>query len=182
MRKINLQMFANPNEPVKGNRIIYLFRKLSEAATSAAINVGFTTENSRSISRDADATVTKDGIIHTPGEAEVEITVTALFALGGYLNYLESAAFSGELMEIWEVNLDQPGTGNGDFLGRYYQGYITEYELTSNAEDFAEVSVTFAINGTGAINEEDATGITVPESALKIASYVYRDTTATKGA
>ena len=75
MKKLDLQMFA---QPVSGKKIVYLFRVLESAATDDAVAMAFTTENSNTISKDADSTVTKDGTIRTPGGAEIEITATAL--------------------------------------------------------------------------------------------------------
>ena len=66
MKKLDLQMFANP---VSGRKIVYLFRVLEAAATDDAVAMAFTTENSNTISKDADSTVTKDGTIRTPGGA-----------------------------------------------------------------------------------------------------------------
>ena len=52
---------------IKGNRIIYLYRILKDAATDDATAVAFTTENSKSKSRDSDTVTTKDGTIRVPG-------------------------------------------------------------------------------------------------------------------
>ena len=174
MKNVNLQMFAASNEAVKGNRIIYLFRLLKNATTVNAMNIAFTTENSRSVSRDVDTTITKDGAIRTPGEAEVEITATAILSKDqGAIVDLETAMYTNEIVEVWEANLDVTGPDAfpGTFAGRYFQGYITEFEQTSNAEDYVECSLTFAINGTGAEGF-----VTVSEDQLKIASYVFSDT------
>ena len=65
---------------IKGNRIIYLYRILKEMATNDATAIAFTTENSRSKSRDSDTVTTKDGTIRVPKEVETEISTTALFA------------------------------------------------------------------------------------------------------
>ena len=174
MKNVNLQMFAVANEAVKGNRIIYLFRLLKNAATASAMNIAFTTENSRSVSRDVDTTITKDGAIRTPGEAEVEITATAILSKDqGAIVDLETAMYTNEIVEVWEANLDVtgPDVSPGTFAGRYFQGYITEFEKTSNAEDYVECSLTFAINGTGAEGL-----VTVSEAQQNIASYVFSDT------
>ena len=82
MKKLDLQMFANPDS---GRKIVYLFRVLDSATTDDAVAMAFTTENSNTISKDADSTVTKDGTIRTPGGAELEITATALLAQGDKL-------------------------------------------------------------------------------------------------
>lgn len=171
MKKINLQMF---NEAVSGKKIVYLFRPLNLAATLNAAILAFTTENSRTKSRDAESTETKDGPIRTPGAMEQEITATSVLAKGDILiKQLESAMDNGQIIEIWEANLDE-NANEGEanlFKGMYYQGYLTELEITSTAEDFVECSLTFAINGKGVSGN-----VTVTMEQQAIAEYVFRDT------
>ena len=52
--------------------------------------------------------------------------------------------------------------------------YLTEFSLSASAEDHAEYSTTFAINGTGAKGD-----VTVSAEQQKIASYVFADTNKT---
>ena len=170
----NLQLFAA--EAVQGSKIIYLFRVLKDVATKAACTMAFTTENTRSKSKDSDTVVTKDGSMRTPGSSEVEITATALLAVGDTLaEELEDAMDADDLIEIWEVNLAAPvGTGSNKFKGRYYQGYLTEFELSSSSEDHAEYSTTFGINGDGVKGD-----VTVSAEQQEVAQYVFKDTNAT---
>ena len=171
MKKINLQMFA---EAVSGKKIVYLYRILSKASTAAAAALAFTTENSRTKSKDADSTETKDGAIRTPGASEVEISATSILAKGDtFIDELEDAMDDDEIIEIWEANLEEPaGQGDNKFKGRYYQGYLTEFEKTSSAEDFVECSLTFGINGNGVTGD-----VTVSAEQQEIAAYVFADTT-----
>ena len=160
---------------IQGKRIIYLYRILKDAATADAKALAFTTENERTKSRDADTTETKDGPIRTPGALETEITTTAIFSSESdeMIAKLEKAVDDSEKVEIWEVNLDKPGTSDnvGKFAAKYFQGYVTEFGLTSSAEDHAEASLTFGIEGTGADGYA-----TVSAEQQEIASYVFADT------
>lgn len=178
MNRIDLQLFADdtPKTAVKGNKIIYLFRILDEASTTDATTIAFTTENTMTMSKDSDTTVTKDGSIRTPGEAEVEISVTALLAKGDTMYAkLKDAMLNNKIIEIWEANLEEPaGTDSNKFKGTYFQGYMTEFEKSSSSEDFTEVSTTFAINGTGVDGD-----VTVSATQQAIAAYVFKDTTKT---
>ena len=62
------------------------------------------------------------------------------------IDKLEDAMDNDELIEIWEANLSEPAEGGSNkFSGRYFQGYLTEIEKSSNAEDMVEVSLTFGI-------------------------------------
>ena len=163
-------------EAVQGKRIVYLYRILSKAATATGVTLAFTTENSRTKSKDADSTATKDGSIRTPGTSEVEITATSILSKGDTLiDALEDAMDKDELIEVWEVNLDEPAEeGENKFAGMYFQGYLTEFEKTSSAEEFVECSLTFGINGSGVRGD-----VTVSVEQQEIAAYVFKDTQAT---
>lgn len=170
MNKFNLQQFA---VAVSGKKIVYLFRLLSKAQSETGSILAFVTENGRTKSRDADTTATKDGSVRTPGAVETEITCSSLMAKGDkMLDKLESALDSNEIIEIWEANLEEAGTGN-KFKGMYFQGYLTEFEKTSNADESVEVSLTFGINGTGVKGD-----VTVTTAQQEMASYVFKDSVA----
>ena len=161
-----LQLF---NEAVQGKKIVYLYRVRSEQAKNDATALAYTTENGRTKTKE-----TKDGTIRTPGTAEVEITATSILAKGDEMvDKLEQALDNDSLLEIWEVNLAEEGTTEnvGKFKAKYFQGYLTELEVTSNAEDNVEVSLTFGINGNG----QDGWA-TVTAKQQEIASYVFTDT------
>lgn len=171
MFKFDLQMFAA--EAVSGKKLVYLYRILSEASTKDGAALAFVTENERSKSKDSDSTVTKDGPVNSPGAVEQEITTTSLLAKGDTLvDRLEDALDNNELIEIWEANLEEPAeTGSNKFKGRYFQGYLTEIGYGSSAEDFVEVELTFAINGSGVKGD-----VTVTAEQQEVANYVFKDT------
>ena len=161
---------------IQGKRIVYLYRLLKEAKTNDAMAMAFTTENSTSISRDSDTVSTKSGVIRVPKDAETEIKATAIFASENdeIAKKIKAAVNGGDKLEIWEVNLDDPGedTNEGKFAATYYNGYATSYELTSNSEDHAEVALEFAIEGTGVDGYA-----TVTDDQQAIADLVFKDTT-----
>lgn len=162
-------------ETVKGKKIIYLYRVASESSTEDAATLAFTTENNRTTSKDSDSTSTKDGNVRTPGTAEVEITATSLLSVGDtMIAKLEDALENDKLMEIWEVNLEEKGTGANKYKGRYFQGYVTEVEFSAPADESVEVSLTFGINGTGVKGD-----VTVSDAQAEAAKYVFKDTART---
>lgn len=169
-KRMNLQLFA---EAVHGKKIVYLYRIKSESSAEVGALLAFTTENGRTKSKDADSTATKDGAIRTPGTAEVEISATSILAKGDtMIGKLEDAMDADKIIEIWEANLAEPeAEGDTKFKGMYFQGYLTEIEKTSNAEDFVEVSMTFGINGTGKPG-----AVTVSVDQQEVADYVFADT------
>lgn len=159
-------------EAVQGKKLVYLYRVHRLASNTDGAALAFTTENGRSASKDADITKTKDGSIRTPSAAEIEVTATSILAKEDTLvDDLEDAMLAGELIDIWEANLERPGSTEGTFKGTYYQGYLTSFEKNSAAEDFVEVSMTFGINGTGAKGD-----VTVTTEQQEIAQYVFADT------
>lgn len=167
---MDLQLFA---EAVHGTKLVYLFRVKDEEATADGTVLAFTTENTRTKSKDSDSVATKDGAIRTPGTAEIEISATCILAVGDEMvDKLEEAMDDDKIIEIWEANLEEPDeAGQNKFKGRYFQGYLTECELSSTAEDHVEVSLTFAVNGKGAKGD-----VTVSAEQQEIADYVFKDT------
>lgn len=156
---------------VTGKNLIYMYRLNSESATADGIRIAFTTENEMSISSDADATATKDGSVRGASVAELELTATSLMDVDDpMIPKLKSAILNGSLLDVWEVNLDKPKTGN-KFEGTYYQAYITEFTTSSPADGNVEVSMTFGINGKGAEGD-----VTVPAGQQDDGQYTFVDT------
>ena len=174
MEKINLQMFAAVvPEAVQGKKIIYLYRLLKDAKATDAKTIAFSTDNENSLSRDAEITQTKSGPIRTPGAVETEITLTSVLAKGDdMVDKLKQALINGEVVELWEVNMDEEGSTEnaGKFKATYYQGYITELSVSSSAEDATEISMTYGPNGTGVAGYASVT-----KEQQDIASYVFAD-------
>lgn len=158
---------------VTGKNLVYLYRLASEATTVDGTRIAFTTEDELSISADADATATKDGSVRGASVAELEKTMTSLMdANDAMLPKLKSAILDGSLIELWEVNLDKPVTGQtGKFSGTYYQGYLSEFTTSSPADGNVEVSMTIGINGKGADGN-----VTVPAGQQDDGQYTFVDT------
>lgn len=160
-------------EAVKGSKLLYLYRVHEEGESETGTVLAFTTENSRSVSKDADSTVTKDGTIRTPSDAEIEVSATSILTQGDtMIGKLEQAMLNDKLLDIWEANLEEPGTGDNKFKGTYYQGYLTSFEKSSPADGFVECSLTFGINGKGATGD-----VTVTAEQQEAAAYAFEDTT-----
>lgn len=156
---------------VAGKKIVYLFRAHADAATVDGTKLAYVTENGRTKSKDADSTATKDGSIRSPGAMEQEITATTLLQKGdSMIENMEGWIDNDTLLDIWEANLEEPGSATNTFKGRYFQGYLTEFEKTSNAEDMVEMSLTFGINGEGATGD-----VTVTTSQQEEAEYAFID-------
>jgi len=158
---------------VTGKNLVYLYRIHSEASTVDGTRIAFTTEDELSISADADATATKDGSVRGASVPELEKTCTSLMdANDPMIDKLKTAILNGSLIDLWEANLDKPATGgNNKFKGTYYEAYLTEFTVTSPADDNVEVSMTFGINGKGADGD-----VTVPTAQQDDGQYTFVDT------
>lgn len=179
---MKLNMFdAVTYSAVQGKKIVILLRVLKNAGAKAAALVPFGTTDSENISADSDTTVTKDGTIVTAGAASVELSKEALMSINSSdpdgtttIDDLKDAMKNRDKVEAWVVNLDRPGTTSGKYLGTYYQGYLTSFELEAAAEDLATVSMDYSAEGVGADGQ-----CSVDATTIAIASYVFRDTGAT---
>lgn len=177
---MKLNMFdAVTYSAVQGKKIVILLRVLEKASAAAGL-VPFGTSDSENISADSDTTVTKDGTIVTAGAAAVELSKEALMSINSAdpdgtttIDDLKDAMKNRKKVEAWVVNLDRPGSTTGKYLGTYYQGYLTSFEVEASAEDLATVSMDYSAEGTGADGE-----CTVDAATVAIASYVFTDTVA----
>lgn len=162
-------------EAIQGSKIIYLYRLLEEQQTEDAFRLAFVTEDSISYSKDADSTVTKDGTIRTPSAVEIEKPLTCILSQGDTdIDKLKGAMLNDKIVELWEANLAEPVANQSNkFKGTYFQGYITSFEKSSNAEDMVEIQMTIGVNGKGADGN-----VTVTASQQDDASYVFTDTPA----
>lgn len=166
-------------EAVYGKDLILLFRILVKTAIPSATRLAFQTEHEVSETRDSDSLQTKDGVIVTPQALETEITCTSILAKNDQMvTAIRDAQRKGLTVEIWEIDLSQPSTGNtggptDKYAATYYQGKVTEWTKNPTAEDALEISLTFAINGEGQDGEA-----TVDATQLKAAQYVFTDTVA----
>lgn len=171
MKTFDIQRFATATP---GKHVIYMYRVASQKGKEAGKRLALTTENALTITTDADSTATKDGTIRTPNPAELSLKTTAVLAQNDPMyKELKKAQISNGLIEVWETNLDDPVEGkDGTFNGTYYQGFLTEMELTSSADDYVKLTLTYGVNGTGVEGE-----VTVPQELLEDASYAFEDTT-----
>ena len=161
-------------EAAKGIDVILLFRLLKKSTEEAAWKLAFQTEHTNTKTKDSNSTPTKDGPIRTPGALEIEFSATSILAKGDtYVEELEKALEDDELIEIWEINKAEKGTNidANKYKATYYQGYVTSFEKSPNAEDSIELSLEFGINGKGAKGFA-----TLNDEQEQVVQYVFKDT------
>lgn len=158
---------------VKGKELIYLYRLLKERTTTTGVRLAYTTENTKSSSRDVETTATKDGPVGTPGSVEITIDTTTILATDDtMIAKLEKAQIDGDIIEVWEVDVTKSGTASGTYKGTYYQAYVNSLEKSAPADGHVEISLSFTVNGVGATGD-----VTVPQNQMDEALYVFTDTT-----
>ena len=149
-------------EALKGIDLILLYRILSKASTEAAWKMDFQTEHENSLTRDSDAVVTKDGTVQSLKPVAYDFSATSLVGKGDpHVDEMRQAMIAGELIEIWEINRVEKGTGeNADkYKATYYQAYI------------GELSMAFAVNGVG----QDGYATLTAEQE-EVVQYTFKDT------
>ncbi|NBJ71344.1 MULTISPECIES: phage major tail protein, TP901-1 family [Clostridia] len=156
------------------HKVLY-FRKLGEAANAAKLV--FQTEHAKSYARDRESTPTKDGNVQGSAPLEDEVSITAIQSTDDpTFTMLEDSIVEDFPVEMWEVDLAKKKVFNEDgkeitkFAAEYRQGYITEWEATSSAEDNPEVEGTFLTVG---VRQKDYA--TLPEGDIETLSYVFHD-------
>ena len=159
--------------PARGANRIMLMRPFSLRTETGAGRLAFQTSHERSMSRDAESTITKDGNINSLSELEVEYSMTTLFAHNDPVREKMYEAFlNGELVELWDIDKTAPVIANGSqYPATYFQGYLTEWGESAGAEDSIEISLSMAINGSGI---EGAATLT--EDQVTVVQYQFADT------
>ncbi|EOL41624.1 TP901-1 family phage major tail protein [Enterococcus phoeniculicola] len=163
-------------EVVKGLDIILLYRLKRKAEEEEAWKMAFQTEHESSMTREAESTITKDGNVQSLNPIEYELTATSLMAKGdAHIDEMKKALIDGEVIEIWEINKAELGVDeNKDkYKATYYQGYVSEFTPSANAEDNVELSLSFVINGIG---QEGYASLT--DKQAEVVQYTFTDTVA----
>ncbi|MCL1924214.1 MAG: phage major tail protein, TP901-1 family [Defluviitaleaceae bacterium] len=159
--------------PVRGVNRILLMRPFSLRHQVTAGRMAFQTNHEKSITRDAESTITKDGNIHSLSEVVVEYSLTTLMAHNDEVRAKMYEGFlNGELIELWDIDKTEEVTpGSNQFLATYFQGYITEWSETAGAEDSVEISLSIAVNGSGVRGNA-----TLTEDQATVVQYEFADT------
>lgn len=163
-------------EAVKGIDKIILMRPYSLRTMEAAGRLAFQTQQEITRTRAADSIKTKDGNIQAPSELTVSMSLTSVMAQDDPTkDKLEEAFETNGLVEFWDINKSKPSSEAGGvtkYPARYYQGHITDWGETAGAEGNVDISLSIAINGTGAKGEA-----TLTEDQAAVVQYVFEDTT-----
>ena len=159
--------------PVRGANRIMLMRPFSLRHEVTAGRMAFQTNHERTMSRDAESTITKDGNINSLSELEVEYSLTTLLAQNDVVREKMYDAFlKGELVELWDIDKTEATIAGGNqFPATYFQGYLTEWSETAGAEDSVEISLAIAINGSGVRGNA-----TLTEDQATVVQYEFADT------
>lgn len=160
----------------KGKNIVLLIRDLSQPATEADY-ILYQTEYSKTISKEIDETITKTGTIKATSDSSTEISVTALAQEDdAVLDALEDGMHTDNRYGFWEINKAVTSEGvedAGKYKALYYEGEITNFDLTAGAEGPIEVTMDLTIDGVG-----QRGFATLTEEQEEFVQYVFKDTVA----
>lgn len=158
------------NEIIRGKDKILYFRRLAEQATDTGAKLAYQTNHEITYSRSNDTTPTKDGAINTVGGLETTISVQAILTRGGVSDILRDAVKTGEVVEVWEVDLGG-GTGEGNTYPTLYgQGTFAEWTDPADVEEVSELDTEMAING-----ELQEGTVTLTEDDIAEIQYAFTD-------
>ena len=160
--------------PARGANRIMLLRPFPLRHEMVGGKLAFQTSHEKSLSRDAESTITKDGNINSLSELEVEYSLETLFAHNdANREAIYDAFLNGDLIEIWDIDKTEPTVPGGtQFPATYFQGYINEWSESAGAEDSVEISMSVSVNGTGARGNA-----TLTDEQAKFVQYPFADTT-----
>lgn len=134
------------NKIVQGKDKILLFRKLGES--SAALKLLFQVEHTFEFSRELDTIVTKDGTIVKDSGIESEVPIEAVQAKNDpAYEMLQNSVINGEMIEVWEVTLDEEMKEGSEYPGIYARGRLDSWSIPANVEDEATISSTLIVEG-----------------------------------
>lgn len=160
----------------KGKNIVLLIRDLSQPTTEADY-ILYQTDFSKTISKEIDETVTKTGTIKATSDSSTEISVTALAQEDdAVLDTLEDGMHTDNRYGFWEINKAVVSEGvedAGKYKALYYEGEITNFDMTAGAEGPIEVTMDLTIEGVG-----QRGFATLTEEQEEFVQYVFKDTVA----
>lgn len=160
----------------KGKNIVLLIRDLSQPTTEADY-ILYQTDFSKTISKEIDETVTKTGTIKATSDSSTEISVTALAQEDdAVLDTLEDGMHTDNRYGFWEINkavVSEGAEDAGKYKALYYEGEITNFDMTAGAEGPIEVTMDLTIEGVG-----QRGFATLTEEQEEFVQYVFKDTTA----
>lgn len=165
MIKLNIQHFGEAGD---GNKSFVFFRRRGD---TNAFKVLLQTEHENSLSRDSDATATKDGSRSSSGVLEDELSVTALRPKSfDTIKWFKIAMKKNHVYESWVVYLEDMKEADGvkEYYAEYRQGKVNEFTETNPADDKPEIEITYATDS------EFTMGYTpLPLEAQQVADYIF---------
>jgi TP901-1 family phage major tail protein len=157
----------------KGIDIVLLYRLLEKQSEEDAKIVTYQTEHTLGMSRNTDATETKDGSVQSVGGIEYDFSSTALYdRKSDTIKMLYDAFMGNKEVEVWAIDKLDPQEGStGKFGAKYMQVFISNYEESAAAEDNVEVSIEYAVQ----MQHQDGYA-TLTADQQKAVQYAFEDT------
>lgn len=133
------------SNPQYGKDTVLYFRLLKDAATKDGARLAYQIEHTINEERSNDVIDTKDGPIVNAGPRSVTIDLTAVSSLDEVNTLLYTAFTDDEQLEVWEVNLTAPGSGENKFKAKYMVGKLNSWALPAQVGSTKDISATLTV-------------------------------------
>lgn len=133
-------------QPIQGMKKVLFFQSMDDATSNGNdLRLAFQTEHTLSMEREEIDELTKDGRLKDTGDISASIELTSYVAENDATYELLKKSFKDNaLIQAWEV--DVTDATDGEYPATYVQGKLTNFEVSSSADGFAELSTTIAVN------------------------------------
>jgi len=135
-------------KPIKGQKKVLFFQSFDGTETDGnKLRLAFQTEHTLSKEREVIEEATKDGVLKETGDnLNANIDLTAYVAKGDATYELLDTSFDNNVpLQAWEVDITEEND-EGKYDAVYMQGYLENFEVSNDAEGYAELSTTFQVN------------------------------------
>lgn len=158
---------------IAGKDKVLMFRLVKERPFKKAGFLALQVSHNYKNDSKAEKTQTKDGTVVSGGGNEVVIELEALLSDTDTCKVLEYAQATQSLLEVWEINVSKPMSGENKFESRYGTGLIESWEVPAEVGTNTSIKTNMNINGSFDFME---TGATLEREQQEIIALMGYDT------
>ena len=158
-------------KPIQGTKKVLFFQAMDDTTVDGnSLRLAFQTEHTLTMEREELEEITKDGTLKDTGDINASIDLTAYVASGDATYDLLKRSFKkNETLQVWEVDVTEETT-SGKYEAVYAQGKLTNFEQSSSADGYAELSTTIAVN----LTPQDGEVSLTPDEFTAV-QYAFKD-------
>lgn len=158
---------------IAGKDKVLMFRLVKERPFKKAGFLALQVSHNYKNDSKAEKTQTKDGTVVSGGGNEVVIELEALLSDTDTCKVLEYAQATQSLLEVWEINVSKPMSGENKFESRYGTGLIESWEVPAEVGTNTSIKTNMNLNGSFDFME---TGATLEREQQEIIALMGYDT------